>query len=87
MQLDISPTLSAVADEVTGGAALLTAAGAPVPRWFRGAAARYTSSALQEVTALGYQIAAFSINGDQGAALDAAVVRIGRMQDCACASH
>lgn len=58
--------------EVTDGAAMLQAAGAPRPAWFRGAAALYTPSGLAQVVAMGYRIAGFSLNGDAGASLDAA---------------
>ncbi|MBI1218021.1 MAG: polysaccharide deacetylase family protein [Rhodobacteraceae bacterium] len=57
--------------EVTGGAALLQAAGAPRPAWFRGAAALYTRSGMTQVLGMGYRIAGFSLNGDAGASLDA----------------
>ena len=68
-----------VADEVTGGAKLLQAAGAPWPKWYRGAAALYTASGLEVAQDLGYRIAGFSLNGDEGASLAAAQVarRIG----------
>ena len=61
-----------IAAEVTGGAALLQAAGASRPAWFRGAAALYTPAGLAQVVAMGYRIAGFSLNGDAGASLDAA---------------
>jgi peptidoglycan/xylan/chitin deacetylase (PgdA/CDA1 family) len=61
-----------IAAEVTGGTALLQAAGAPRPAWFRGAAALYTAAGLAQVVAMGYRIAGFSLNGDAGAALSAA---------------
>ena len=61
-----------IAAEVTGGAALLTAAGAPHPRWYRGAAALYTPEALAQVVGMGYRIAGFSLNGDGGASFGTA---------------
>ncbi|TMV84540.1 polysaccharide deacetylase [Thioclava sp. BHET1] len=64
-----------VATEVTGGTELILKAGGPRPRWFRGATALYTQSAMTEIRALGYRIAGFSINGDQGASLGATEVR------------
>jgi peptidoglycan/xylan/chitin deacetylase (PgdA/CDA1 family) len=57
--------------EVSEGARLLEAAGAPRPNWFRGATALYTRSAMQLIAGLGYRIAGFSINADQGASLSA----------------
>jgi peptidoglycan/xylan/chitin deacetylase (PgdA/CDA1 family) len=56
----------AVRQELAGGADALTAAGAPVPHWYRGAAAEYDSGAMTIVTAMGYRIAGFSVNGDSG---------------------
>ncbi|WP_102224515.1 polysaccharide deacetylase family protein [Acidimangrovimonas sediminis] len=63
-----------VALEVEGGAALIVAAGGLRPRWFRGATALYTSASIQEIEGLGYRVAGFSINGDDGASLPAARV-------------
>ncbi|MBP1850156.1 polysaccharide deacetylase family protein [Rhizobium halophytocola] len=64
----------AVAEEVEGGAAAITAAGFPAPHVFRGATALYTRSALVEINTLGFAIGGFSLNGDQGASLPAATV-------------
>ncbi|MFD1327561.1 polysaccharide deacetylase family protein [Mycoplana ramosa] len=61
----------AVAREVEGGAAAIVAAGAPQPRWFRGATARYTASSITEISRLGYKVAGYSINGDDGSLLGA----------------
>lgn len=61
--------------EVRGGADLLIAAGAPRPAWFRGATALYSPEALRLVAALGYRVAGFSLNGDQGAGLSAGATR------------
>lgn len=71
---------TAVAAEVAGGAAALIAAGAPPPRWFRGATALYSPATLSQIGALGYRVAGFSLNADEGASLGAAGVRrrIGR---------
>lgn len=60
-----------VEEEVDGGARLIEAAGGPRPKWFRGATALYTRSSVQEIEGLGYRLAAFSINGDDGASLPA----------------
>ena len=62
----------AVAAEVKGGADALAAAGFPTLRWFRGATARYTPSAMEEIGSLGYRVAGFSLNGDEGATVSAA---------------
>jgi peptidoglycan/xylan/chitin deacetylase (PgdA/CDA1 family) len=65
----------AVAWEVVVGAADLIAAGAPMPDWFRGATAEYDPAAEAEIAALGLRLAGFSVNGDGGATLSAAVAR------------
>ena len=57
----------AVAREVEGGLAAIAGSGAPRPHWFRGATAKYTISAMQEIEAMGLRIAGYSINGDAGA--------------------
>lgn len=59
----------AVADEVEGGAAAIVAAGAPKPRFFRGSTAKYTRSSIEQIEAMGYQIAGYSVNGDGGSLL------------------
>lgn len=63
---------AAVAAEVTGGADALVAAGFPRPVWFRGATARYSPSAIAEISTLGYRVAGYSLNGDDGALAPAA---------------
>jgi peptidoglycan/xylan/chitin deacetylase (PgdA/CDA1 family) len=55
--------------EVEGGAAAIERAGAPRPVWFRGATARYDAESLKEIARLGYRVAGFSVNADQGATL------------------
>jgi peptidoglycan/xylan/chitin deacetylase (PgdA/CDA1 family) len=59
----------AVADEVEGGADAIVRAGAPKPIFFRGATAKYTHSSIEEIEALGYKVAGYSINGDGGSLL------------------
>lgn len=61
----------AVTAEVETGAADLVRAGAPAPRWFRGATAKYTASSIALINGLGYRVAGFSINGDGGSLLGA----------------
>lgn len=72
-----------VAREVQGGAAALAAAGLPRPRWFRGATAKYTSTAIARIEALGFRIAGYSLNGDGGSLLGAAATerRVGAARD------
>jgi peptidoglycan/xylan/chitin deacetylase (PgdA/CDA1 family) len=63
----------AVAREVRGGAEALLAAGSPQPRWFRGATAKYSTLAINQIRAMGYRIAGYSVNGDGGSLLGASV--------------
>ena len=61
----------AVLAEVESGAAALVSAGGRQPKWFRGATAEYSPSAIAEIRKLGFKIAGFSINGDGGSLLGA----------------
>jgi peptidoglycan/xylan/chitin deacetylase (PgdA/CDA1 family) len=62
----------AVKSEVQEGAVDLAAAGGGTPHWYRGAAARYSPSALELIHRLGFRVAGYSINADGGATLSAA---------------
>ncbi|WP_245319307.1 polysaccharide deacetylase family protein [Consotaella salsifontis] len=57
----------AVDREVDGGAEAVQNAGAPAPHWFRGATAKYTSTSIAEIRRLGFRVAGYSVNGDEGA--------------------
>ena len=59
--------------EVEGGAAAMVASGIPAPHWFRGSTAKYDLSAIGQIRAMGYRIAGYSVNGDGGSLLGAAV--------------
>lgn len=61
----------AVETEVMGGSNALVAGGAPQPHWFRGATAKYTASSIAEIRALGFDVAGYSLNGDDGSLLGA----------------
>lgn len=61
----------AVLAEVESGAAALARTGEPAPKWFRGATAEYSPSAIAMIRKLGFKIAGFSINGDGGSLLGA----------------
>ncbi|KQS63246.1 polysaccharide deacetylase [Rhizobium sp. Leaf371] len=61
----------AVEAEVSGGANALVADGAPRPHWFRGATAKYTASSIAQIRALGFDVAGYSLNGDDGSLLGA----------------
>jgi peptidoglycan/xylan/chitin deacetylase (PgdA/CDA1 family) len=63
----------AVRDEVAGGAAAIQAAGFAPPRWFRGSTARYDTASINQIRAMGYKVAGYSINGDGGSLLGAAM--------------
>lgn len=62
----------AVAKEVTGGGEALLLAGLSKPRWFRGATAKYTPSAIAQIRALGFRVAGYSLNADGGSLLGSA---------------
>ena len=72
--LPVAGTLAAVRQEVAGGAAAIQAATGTTPRWYRGATARYSPAALAAIRDMGFAIAAFSLNADDGASLPAASV-------------
>jgi len=57
----------AVATEVEGGAAALKAAFGSQPTWYRGAAAIYTATTMEQVKTLGFKLGGFSFSGDGGA--------------------
>ncbi len=60
--------------EITGGAQAVLQASGRRPGWYRGAGAAYDRASLQIVTQLGYRVAGFSLNADQGATLGAVAV-------------
>lgn len=61
--------------EVNGGREAVIAATGKEPRWFRGATAKYTNSAMAEINGIGERIAGYSINGDGGSLLGAGVAQ------------
>lgn len=62
----------AVEKEVAGGAEAMLKAGIAAPRWFRGSTAKYDAPAIHAIRAMGYRIAGYSVNGDDGSLLGAA---------------
>ncbi|MCJ8510423.1 polysaccharide deacetylase family protein [Rhizobium lemnae] len=66
-------SIAAVEREVAAGAAAVKAAGFSQPRWFRGATAKYDVSAIRQIRQMGYKIAGYSLNGDGGSLLGAAM--------------
>ncbi len=69
--LAVAGTLDAVRAEVGGGAQAIAAAGFAAPRWYRGATALYSPGAIAVIEGMGFSVAGYSLNGDDGASLDA----------------
>lgn len=63
------PDIAGLREEVSGGARAIAASGAPGPAWYRGATARYDKAAANEIEAMGFRIAGFTVNADAGATL------------------
>ena len=63
--------LAQVRIEVAEGARALAEATGRAPTWFRGAGAIYSPSALTLIRQMGFGVAGFSLNGDEGATLSA----------------
>jgi peptidoglycan/xylan/chitin deacetylase (PgdA/CDA1 family) len=55
--------------EVVEGAHAVEKATGVAPRWYRGATGEYDAQAIKEIEKLGYKIAGFSVNADNGATL------------------
>jgi peptidoglycan/xylan/chitin deacetylase (PgdA/CDA1 family) len=74
--------VAGVEKEVIGGAQAISRAASQPPTWYRGAGAAYDAQGEQCIARLGYLIAGFSLNADDGATLGAASVakRLRRMQ-------
>ena len=64
------PDLNHLRREVTEGARAIHETIGVTPRWYRGATAEYDQEAITEIERLGYKIAGFSINADDGATLN-----------------
>lgn len=73
--LPTAGSLTAVSQEVQGGAAAVTAAFGHAPLWYRDASARYSRDAVELIGNLGYRIAGYSLNADVGASLPDAAVK------------
>ncbi|WP_210282148.1 polysaccharide deacetylase family protein [Mesorhizobium sp. RMAD-H1] len=73
----------AIRAEVEGGVESLRSAAGVTPRWYRDATARYSLCAVGQVEKMGYRIAGYSLNADQGATLLAPMVekRIANARD------
>jgi len=55
--------------EVVKGASAVEAATGIAPHWYRGATGEYDAQSIKEIDRLGYKIAGFSVNADNGATL------------------
>ncbi|MGH8597622.1 MAG: polysaccharide deacetylase family protein, partial [Gammaproteobacteria bacterium] len=55
--------------EVTRGAEAVNAATGSPPRWYRGATGEYDPEAIRIIETMGYKVAGFSVNADDGATL------------------
>lgn len=64
-------SMEAVRTEVEEGTRWIVKAGLAAPRWFRGATARYTPASASAIKAMGYRIAGYSLNADDGASVSA----------------
>ena len=68
------PDGAGVEREITGGAQAVLQASGRRPEWYRGAGAPYDRASLQIIAQLGYRVAGFSLNADDGATLAAVAV-------------
>jgi peptidoglycan/xylan/chitin deacetylase (PgdA/CDA1 family) len=67
-------SLADVEREVLGGAQAIQKATGQKPLWFRGAGARYDEASLALIKRLGFHVAGYSVNADDGATASAEVV-------------
>jgi peptidoglycan/xylan/chitin deacetylase (PgdA/CDA1 family) len=72
--LPVAGSLDAIRTEVLDGATAIQAATGKRPTWYRGAAGLYSPEAIPYIEALGFKIAGYSLNSDQGASLPAGTV-------------
>ena len=69
-----SPDVAHLQAEVSLGAEAITQLTGRVPRFYRGATAKYDDQAMKTIQTMGYTIAGFSVNADAGATLSRAAV-------------
>jgi peptidoglycan/xylan/chitin deacetylase (PgdA/CDA1 family) len=72
--LKAAGSLDAIRAEVINGAVAVQAATGKPPLWYRGAAGLYSPQAIPFIESMGFRIAGYSLNSDQGASLPAASV-------------
>ena len=66
--------VAAIEREVEAGAQAIGRASGRAPAWYRGAGAAYDVPGEQTIARLGYRVAGFSLNADDGGTLDAGSV-------------
>lgn len=73
---------AALREEVSGGTEAMVQVLRKPARWYRGAGAHYDARSLEIIDSMGYRVAGFSLNGDDGATLSAEGVarRLARLQ-------
>ena len=69
-----APDLAHLEAEVSGGAEAIRSLTGHAPQYYRGATAIYDQQSIQAIEALGYSIAGFSVNADDGATLSQEVI-------------
>jgi peptidoglycan/xylan/chitin deacetylase (PgdA/CDA1 family) len=67
--IDGSPDMDHLEREVQDGAQAVEKLTGVRSRWYRGATGEYDAQALVRIAALGYRVAGFSVNADDGASL------------------
>jgi peptidoglycan/xylan/chitin deacetylase (PgdA/CDA1 family) len=67
-------SLAGVEAEIQGGASAVRKATSTTPHWYRGAGARYDTESLALIDKLGYRVAGYSLNADDGASASASTV-------------
>lgn len=72
--LKVAGSFDAIRAEVIDGAVAVQQATGKAPLWYRGAAGLYSPEAIPFIESMGFKIAGYSLNSDQGASLPAASV-------------
>lgn len=72
--LRVAGDLQSVRAEITNGEDAIRKATGSTPVWYRGATALYSPAVVPTIADLGFSIAGFSLNGDEGASLSASGV-------------
>jgi len=67
-------SLPAIGHEVLAGGAVIAQTTGRAPLWYRGAAGFYSPAAIPFIESLGFRIAGYSLNADEGASLPAEAV-------------